>query len=233
MFWFYAPYIKILKKAIEIAKKICKDLSLESSPLLEDYNLRTPFDEIFYLNLSTEITNTLICAIIYSYDSDSNWTDLKKTSTEDKLSILKGLRADMNEKIFTEFIELSNDNINNSIGDFLDIQPDWRFSHIMKCRDYHSKALKEEIPAFTGIDDDKTAKAKETIGKLLREALTQRKIADDFIKEIERDYVKLNHRTEQDFSIKFTEAETQIDILSWRDYIRTHKPFKQLKSSLS
>lgn len=207
-------------KAIQAASEISKDLLKDSSSTLEKYNLHIQFDSIFFMDLPIEITNTLICAIIFSYDSHSTWSDLKKTSYDDKINILKGLKADLTNPIYNEFINISNDDINNSIGDFLDIQPDWRFAQIMRSRDYHSKTIRTPEPEFTGTDDDKTIKAKEGIGKLLREGLNHRKIADEYTTQIEKDFVNLNHRTQQDFGAQYTQQATSKDIYSWRNFIR-------------
>lgn len=218
-----------MQKSIEVAKKISKILDSDSTELLFEYNLRNSFESIFSMGLDTKTCNCLVCAIIFSYDADSNWCDLKKTSYEDKTNILKGLKADLDNPIFDEFINLSNEEINNSIGDFLDLQTDWRYAQIMRSRDYHSKAIKTKQPEFTGVDDDKTIKAVEGIGKLLREGLNHRKIADEYTKQIEGDYVRLNHRTEQDFGVKFTDTQTKVDPMSWRAFIKETKPLWEAK----
>jgi len=210
-----------MQKAIQAAKIISKNLDADATPTLEEYNLHTAFDSIYFMGLDNKITNTLICAIIYAYDASSNWCDLKKTSNDDKLNILKGLKADMAIEWYTHFIELTNEDINNAIGDFLDLQPDWRFSQVLRSRDFHSKSLKEKNPDFTGLDNDKVIKAKEALGKYIREGLNHRKIADEYILQIEKDYVNLNHRTEQDFGSKFSDLElTKTDPLSWRQFIQ-------------
>lgn len=216
-----------MQKSIEAAKRISKNLDADSSDILEGFNLHTAFDSISFMGLENRIANTLICAIIYSYDSDSNWSNLKKTSFEDKTDILKGLKADMSVEFYDAFIELTNEDINNAIGDFLDLQPDWRFSQVMRSRDFHSKSLKEKNPDFTGVDNDKIIKAKEALGKYIREGLNHRKIADEYILQIEKDYVGLNHRTEQDFKTRFTDTELKVDIMSWRDHIKNLNLQKQ------
>jgi len=211
-----------MQKAIQAAKIISKNLDEDATHVLEEYNLHTAFDSIYFMGLENKVANTLICAIIYSYDANSNWCDLKKTSFEDKENIFKGLKADMSIEYYQNFIDLTNEDINNAIGDFLDLQPDWRFSQVMRSRDFHSKSLKEKNPDFTGLDNDKVIKAKEALGKYIREGLNHRKICDEYMLQIEKDYVNLNHRTEQDFGTKFTDTELAIDPLSWRDFIK-HK----------
>lgn len=207
-------------KAIQAAAKISKNLESDCSDILQDYNLHKQFQGIYDLRLDTKVTNILICAIIYSYDANSNWCDLKKTSHDDKINILNGLGADFSNPIYDDFIDRKVDEINDSIGDFLDLQTDWRIAQINRSRDFHSKAMREQEPSFTGIDDDKTAKAKENFGKFLREALNHRKLCDEYIIQVEKDYVNLNHRTKQDFGIDYTEAVTKRDIYSWREFIK-------------
>lgn len=218
-------------KAVQVATQISKDLTKDAVPTLEQYNLHTPFDSIFLMDLPTDVANTLICAIIFSYDSHSQWHDLKKTSYDDKIAILTGLRADLSNPIYNEFINISNDDINDAIGSFLDTQSDWRFGQIMRSRDYHSKALRTPEPEFTNLDEDKTIKAKEGIGKLLREGLNHRKLADEYLLQIEKDYVNLNHRTKQDFGVDFTTQSTQRDIYSWRGFIRDINEKKALQQT--
>lgn len=220
-----------MQKAIEAARRISKNIDVDSFSILEEFNLHTAFDSIYFMGLENKVANTLICAIIYAYDANSNWCDLKKTSTADKENILKGLKADMSVIFYNEFIELKNDDINNAIGDFLDLQPDWRFSQVMRSRDYHSKALKEDNPDFGEQDNDKIIKAKEALGKYLREALNHRKICDEYMLQIEKDYVNLNHRTENDFGVKFTDVETKGDIMSWRFFIQQNNEKKKAASN--
>lgn len=201
-----------MQKAILLAQKISKQLDSDCSELVEEYNLHKQFEPIFNLKTSNVITNTLICAIIYAYDSDSKWADLRKTSYEDKVIILNGLDATITEPLFDEFIKLTNDEINRCIGNFLDIQGDWKVSQVRRSRDYHSETIMRQ-------SNSTDAKEQEQIGKLLREGINQRKISDDYMRELETDRVLQNHRTKQDFGIEYTEFATKKDILSWRTFI--------------
>jgi len=201
-----------MQKAIQAAKLISNNLEDDSTQILEEYNLHKQFEPIFNLKASNYVTNVLVCAIIYSYDSDSKWHDLKKTSYEDKVIILKGLDANISEPLFDEFIKLTNEEINRSIGNFLDIQGDWKISQIRRSRDYHSETIMRQ-------SNSTDAKEQEQIGKLLREGINQRRIADDYMKELETDRVGQNHRTKQDFGVDYTEFVTKKDILSWREFI--------------
>lgn len=203
-----------MQKAIQLAKQISKSLDSDFSELVEDNNLHKQFEPIYNLKLSNTLTNTLICAIIYAYDVDSKWADLKKSSHDDKVLILKGLNAEINEPIFDEFIKLKNEEINNCIGNFLDVQGNWKIAQIRRSRDYHSEAMMRQT------SNDSEVKEQENIGKLLREGLHQIKVAEDFMKEIEASYVALDHRTKQDFGTSYSEFVTHKNPLSWREFIQ-------------
>lgn len=230
-----------MQKYLNLAAKIKKELDINWQIQLEELNLHTIFEYIYTLDTTIEIQNTLICAIIYSYDKDSQWYNLNKTSYEDKVNILEGLKADMNNEFLIQFIELSNENINNSIGDFLDRQTDWRIAQIMRSRDYHSTALKAQEPRFDDVDEDKAVRAKENFGKYLREAINHRKISDEYIAQIEKEYVNLNHRVQQDFGSSFAQTsielhsnnQRKINPESWRHWIRYTKPEWEKKKLVS
>lgn len=220
-----------MTKSLELAKKISKQLDVDNTELIEGMNLHKVFEGIYKLNAPLRVINTLICAIIYAFDNDSNWSDLKKTSHQDKENILKGLNADMKEPLYKTFIDFTNEDINDCIGDYLDLLPDWRFPQIIRSRDYHSKSLREKDPDFSldGMDDDKRIKAKEAVGKYIREGMSHRKLADELLLQVEKDYVTLNHRTEQDFNVKFTEQELKYDRSLWRNWIKYEKPLLEQK----
>lgn len=219
-----------MKKGIDCARTISSDLKKDWLSYFEEINLYVTFEPIFYLGLSNEITNTLIAAIIYSYDNDSKWIDLKQESIAINTNILKGLHADMNDEIIQGFIHFKNDDINNAIGAYLDLLPDWRFITARKQMDYHSKYVRETEANVTTLDEDKKIKARENIGKLIKEAISQRKAADELLLLIEKDYVSTNHRVHQDFNANFVQKslefsdEIQKNDGSWRYFIKYTKP---------
>lgn len=220
-----------MTKGINAAKTISKDLKKDWLPYLEEINLHRAFESIYYLRLSNEITNTLVCAIIYSYDNESKWIDLKHDSFTINKNILEGLYADLKEEIFQDFIKLRNDDINDAIGCYLDLLPDWKFVTAKKQMDYHAKYVRQEETNISGLDEDKKIKARENIGKLIKESIAQRKAADELILLIEKEYVLTNHRVHQDFnanysqkSIEFTDDTMPKDDGSWRYFIKYTKP---------
>jgi|SRR6185312_7003221 len=220
-----------MQRGIITAKTISKDLKKDWLPYLEDQNLHRTFESIYYLGLSNEITNTLVCAIIYSYDNESKWIDLKHDSFTINKNIITGLYGSLDEEMFQSFIKLSNDDINDSIGSYLDLLPDWKFVTARKQMDYHAKYVRQEETNISGLDEDKKIKARENIGKLIKESIAQRKAADELILLIEKEYVSTNHRVHQDFNANFTQKsldfsdETQPkDDGSWRYFIKYTKP---------
>jgi hypothetical protein len=225
-----------MKKGIDCARTISSDLKKDWLSYFEEINLYVTFEPIFYLGLSNEITNTLIAAIIYSYDNDSKWIDLRQESIAINSNILKGLHADMNDEMIQNFIHLKNDDINNSIGAYLDLLPDWRFITARKQMDYHAKYVRETETNVTSLDEDKKIKARENIGKLIKEAISQRKAADELLLLIEKDYVSTNHRVSQDFNSNFVQKslsfsdDTPKDDGSWRFFIKHTKPLWEEKN---
>ena len=216
-------------KALELAKRIAKRMDESNIELLESYNLHKQFAPLYEMGtqetpVSEKTINTIICAIIYAYDKDSNWYDLRKESYEDKLNILKGLDADLDNEYVRAFLNLSKDEINEAIGEYLQTQTDWRYVSARRFMDFHSSAMRQQEPEFKeGNDVDKAAKAKENFGKFLRESLNHRKLADEYIEALNKEYVGLNHRTKQDFGIEFVEKSITQDIYSWREYTKAKK----------
>lgn len=228
-----------MQKGITCAKTLSSDLKKDWSGYLEEINLHRIFESIFYLGHSNEITNTLIAAIIYSYDNDSKWIDLKNDSLTINKGILNGLYADLNEEIFQDFINLRNDEVNDSIGAYLDLLPDWRFIDARKKMDFHSQTMRKKEPEWTKVDEKDRPKVTENMGRAMREATFQREAADKLILQIEKDFVGTNHRVSQDFNANFTQKSLEFsdnnspkDDGSWRYFIKYTKPEWEAKSKL-
>lgn len=220
-----------MQKAIILASKISKQLDKNWTSEIEEVNLHRCFEPIFRLEHNIISLNTLVCAIIYSYDNESKWIDLRQDGYTINKNILSGLGADIEEQIFKDFIHLSNHEIVLCIGNYLDLLPDWRFVTARKQIDYHSKYIRESESSMTEVDEDKKIKARENIGRLLKEAISQRKTADELILQIEKDYVKTNHRVEQDFNSNYTQKTLDFlddssvtDAMSWRQFVKIILP---------
>lgn len=218
-----------MQKGIQCAKTLSSDLKKDWSSYLEDNNLHRTFESIFYLGASNEITNTLIAAIIFSYDNDSKWIDLKQDSLTINKNILTGLYASLDEELYQDFINLKNDSINEAIGSYLDLLPDWRYIDARKKMDFHIQTMRKKEPDWEKIDEKDHPKVRENMGRAMREATFQREAADKLILQIEKDYVNTNHRVSQDFNSNFTQksleySDTPKDDSSWRYFIKYTKP---------
>lgn len=226
-----------MQKGITAAKQISKDLKKDWLPYLEEVNLHRTFESIYYLGLSNEVTNTLVCAIIYSYDNESKWIDLKHDSFTINKNILTGLYADLKEEIYNDFIYLKKEEIRESIGSYLDLLPDWRFRHVRKLIDYYTTVMNEKDPDLIKIDEEKRSTVNFNRGKAIREAKLQRLDADELIKLIEKDFVSTNSRISQDFGENFSQKSIDFsedypkDDGSWRYFIKYTKPLWEQKKA--
>lgn len=219
-----------MQKALDIAKRISKDLERNWLPDLEEINLHKVFDPVFKMNLNITDGNILVCAIIYSYSPDSKWIDLKQDGSSINRNVLVGLGGDISKKVFQEFIELINEDILDSIALYLERLTNWKFVTIRKMIDFHAKTMMEKEPDLKEVDEEKKPKVRENISRTMKEAVFQREAADKLIEQVEKEYVNLNHKTESDFGVKFTENNTRIDPMSWRQYIRTRNERKKVTS---
>lgn len=217
-----------MQKAIEIVKKISKQLDKNWIGELEECNLYKTFAEpIYRLEHNIVTLNTITCAIVYSYDPQSKWIDLKQDGFTINKNILIGLGADPEETVFKEFIELKNEDILHAIGNYLDLIPDWKYVTARKEIDYHAKYIRSTESTMTDVDEDKKIKARENIGRLIKEAVSQRRSADELIELIQRENVNTQHKVHQDFGVDYTQRTLEFmddskkkDILSWRDFIK-------------
>lgn len=209
-----------MKKGIQIAKAISANLQADASELLTEHNMAYIFEPLEQLGVETRVKNTLICAIIYSYDNESTWADLNQDGETINRNILRGLKAEAHP-IYEQFIGQDNEKILEAIGYYLDSVSDWRFVTIRKHIDYHSRYIKisENDSEFKDLAADKKNKAREDLGKLMREAVNHRKAADALIVEVQKDYVKTEERVRSDFGTSFIDNSIKRDIYSWRQFI--------------
>jgi len=211
-----------MQKAIKLAKVISGKIDADHTELIEAENLHWVFEPLAELEISRKERNTLTCAIIYSYDNESTWIDLKQDGQVINGSILRGLKADLQQPIYKDFLNQENEKINEAVGNYLDMVGDWRFTTIRKHIDYHAKYIRqtENEEDFKGLDAAKKNAAREGMGKLMREAVNHRKTADALIQEVHRDYVATQHRVNQDFGKSFVDESIKRDIFSWREFVK-------------
>lgn len=228
-----------MQKAIDISKKIVKDIEKNWLPDLEDINLHKEFEIIYRSGYSLKTANTSVCFIINSYDPDSGWIDLKKDRYDDKEKILHGLNANPANDVYKSLLDGDNDTINDAISNYLDVLPNWKFRMVLTCFDFFSKHMRlvrgktnSQIKAgidkesgdemFEDMDVDKVLKAHENKGKLLAEAYRQRELGEKLLLEIKSEFVKTNWATQSDFGFEITDLE-KYDPMSWRQYIKRNK----------
>lgn len=204
---------------LSIAKNISSNLKEDYIDLLKDQNYFHIFQPLFELHLKQVQLNTLICAIIYSYDQNSNWINFNKDGYEINREILTGLGANFKEEIYNHFIELSNPQINEAVGSYLNSMIDWRFTTAREFMDYHAKYVRVKEEDMTGMDEDKKMKTRENIGKLKTEAMSKRKASDELIELIKKDFVNTDYRVKQETGLSFTDETIKRDTLSWRQFI--------------
>lgn len=216
-----------MQKALLLAQKIRSDLGKNWLTEIEDVNLHKCFEPIYRLEYSIITLNTLTCSIIYSYDNESKWIDLKQDGFTINKNILVGLDADPEEPIFKEFVESRNEEILYAIGNYLDLIPDWKYVTARKQIDFHGKYVRSTEPNAMDLEEDKKIKARENIGRLIKESVSQRKAADELLELIHKENVNTQRRVEQEFgvdftqkSLEFSDSTQQRDIMSWRSFIQ-------------
>lgn len=229
------------KRGIEIARKISKALEKNWLPELEEDGFYKIFEPIYKLENSIIVLNTLVCAVIYSYDPESKWIDLKSDGYSINKNILFNLGADISLPICKDFCTQSNEEICESIGNYLDTLKNWKFVTARKMIDFHSKTIMQKEPDLKDVDEEKKPKVRENISRAMKEAVAQRQAAEQLIKELNTEYVLTDHRTKQDFnedyiqkSLEFTDDDKPtVDILSWRHWIKyTVIPNRNNKKSI-
>lgn len=213
------------QKDIYIAKKIQADIEADSTELLQEYNMEWVFEPILELCTNHKDANTLICAIIYSYSPHSLRADLKMDGESINKDILKGLGVKAITGVYKEFVEMTNEKINESVGNLLDTySSNWKFITARTNVNFHSKNIKivEDDVKIAALDPDKQYKAKTELGKLRREAGLVRKVAEETIELLQRDFMITENRVKGDFGVSFIDTNLKpSDIWSWRSFI-TH-----------
>lgn len=210
-----------MQKSIEIAKRLKGNLEGDWRKEIEDANLQIVFEEIYKLPNTIIHINTCIAFIIFSYDSDSGYINLKQDRYLNKVDILEGLGGNPSEEVYQLLLNVDTDDFQEVISKFIKRQPDWRFRTIVTCFDFHSKHIgtaAEPISA-TITDDLEKAKINKAKGELLKEAIRQREVGEQLLLQIKKDYVNLDHVTQSEFGFIATEVE-KYDVQSWRSFIK-------------
>jgi hypothetical protein len=208
-----------MQKAIEIVKKISKQPDKNWLNELENINLHKIFYPVYLLTHDIVTLNTIVVFIVYAYDNDSGWIDLKKDRVENKKDILIGLGVNYEEEVYQTLINAESDEFQQVISDYLKAITTWKWKTIMSCFDFHAINIQKANSATKSTDELEAAKINKAKGELLKEAIRQRDVGEQLLKEIKSEYVKTDRATQQDFSFEMTD-EHKINSESWRDFIR-------------
>lgn len=230
-----------MQKAIEIARKISKDLEKNWLPELEDLGLNKAFEGIYrMMNVSISEANILVSYCIYSFDPDSQKLDIRKDRYENKCSILMSIGADISSDLFKGVLENNNEEFDNVVLNYLEKITTWQWPTIYSLLDYHSSMLRfvnQKTEAEKSIDKmnkegevktlvqeydiDTLAKVHKSKGELLSSAIEAREKAEKLLADIKKDFVATDHATQTDLNFVFTDtAKAKVDIFSWREFVR-------------
>lgn len=233
-------------KYIEVCKKIANNLNESGFPLLKEVNLHTVFEPVYDMDIPLKHINQIVCYVIYSFDPDSTWLDLRKDRLENKIRIIEGLDQNPNTSPFEDIINGKNEKINEVCLSFLGTLTDWRWTTIFSLLDYHSNMIRfvhqktESEKSFDKMDKegqvqtltedlaaDTIAKINKQKGELLELAINRRKQADELLSEIKRDFVVTDSATQSDFGFNFSDtSKERVDIMSWRGFIKKRNSTK-------
>jgi len=241
-----------MNRPLNCAKTISKSLGEDHSVFLEENNLHITFGAIYNaLKVPFEDKNRVICYLIYAYDPESGWLNLKKNRLENKKEIFENLGANANSDLYSGILDNSNQIVSMCAFNFLESLKDWRWRMIYDLLDWASNnqkiASQETASSVKVKGDDAEGKAieynepvdLETIlksnklkGYLLDEAISKRRQADELLVEIRKEFVSTDNSTQQDFQFQLTDLAKTNKALSWREFVRqVHIPkMKQLSS---
>lgn len=211
-----------MTKAIELAKRISKQLDKNWLQEIEAINLHKIFFPVYSLEYNIEVLNTITCFFIFAYDNESQWIELKKDRLENKNEILISLGANPNEEIYQNVLFLENDDLQNVVTNYLKTITTWKWRTIISCFDFHAINIQKATEPTKSTDELESARINKAKGELLKEAIRQREVGENLLKEIKSEYVKTDHATQQDFGFEMTD-EKHIDPMSWRAFIKRIK----------
>lgn len=228
-----------MQKSIEVTRTISKNLSVDHSSLLEDYNLHYTLGGIYRLKIDIEDQNRIICFIIYAYDPESLWLDLKKDRDSNRNRILENLGANTTLKIYDSLRSRNDDIINMCVFNYLEELKNWKWAIIFNLLDnaailqrfaseeteaeksYQKMNKDGEVKTITSdIDVETLVKAHKGKSDLLDQAISKRRQADALLDELRKEFVSTDQATQSDFGFNFTDTAKKKDILSWRSFIR-------------
>jgi hypothetical protein len=228
--------------AVELAKKIIKDLEKNWLTEIELINLHTIFRPIYKHNLTILNQNAIVAFVILAYSEDSPWLNPRKDRGENKKEILQGIGVDPDNRIYKEIITYDNDAIQQVILNYLLFNTDARWTEIISLLEYSNKMILfcnqrtsdkektgssvdkegEVTESFEYLDQSEIAKINKEKGELLLKAIDARSKAEALLKTLESEFQKVDAATQGDFDFTFSNPKTYNPLL-WEHRIRRRK----------
>jgi hypothetical protein len=230
-----------MQKTLQLIQKISSELDRNWLPEMREINIHKIFDPVYKLpelrDMSISKMNAVTCFIVFAYDNDSSWLNLKQDRYENKSRIFKSLDVDVSKIIFDEIMMNESESINTVIGEYLIEQTNWKWRAVTTLLDYSAKMMRfanqhtetERQTTETNeegkvskiaeaYDIDKITKVNKEKGQLLTQAIDAREKADKLLTEIRKEYVNMEHAVQSDFNFSVTD-EKKIDPMSWSHWI--------------
>jgi len=228
--------------AVELAKKIIKDLEKNWLTELELANLHTIFRPIYKHNLAILNLNAIVAFVIMAYSEESPWLNPRKDRLVNKQEILSGIGVDHENNIYKEILNYENDSIQQVILNYLLFCTDARWQECISLLEYSNKMMlfcnqrtsekqkigteenadKQTVDVFEYLDQSEIAKINKEKGDLLLKAIEARSKAETILKTLENDFQKVDHATQSDFGFSFSDAR-KFDVLSWEMRLKKRK----------
>lgn len=227
-----------MQKVFELAKSMSVDLEKDWTASLENLNLHKIFYSLSDLpDIDLKTINIITCYIIFAYDNDSTWLNLKQDRLQNKNRILSSI-TDTKTPYLEEMIYNDSADINDVIASYLEEQATWKFRAVMSLLDFNSRMMRfvnqktEEEKTYDKLnkegeikqmtkeyDIDVITRVNKQKGELLEQAIGARERADKLISELKKEFVQVDHATQGDFGFEITD-EKKINPELWRDFIK-------------
>ena len=228
--------------AVELGKKIIKDLEKNWLPEIELANLHTIFRPVYKHNLTILNQNAIVAFVILAYSEESPWLNPRKDRAVNKKEILEGIGVNSENRIYKEIIHYENDSIQQVILNYLLFNTDARWIEIVSLLEYANKMILfcnqrtsekektgssvdkegEVTESFEYLDQSEIAKINKEKGELLLKSIEARNKAEGLLKILENEFQKTDHATNGDFGFSFSDVKN-FSILSWEHRVKRRK----------
>lgn len=240
-----------MQKSLQLIQKMSRELSRNWFSEMHEINIHKLFEPVYKLqDLNIEKMNAITCYIVFAYDNDSSWLNLKQDRYENKVRIFKSLGIDSSKPLFDLIMMNEDETINMVIGEYLVEQTNWKWRAVTTLLDYSSKMMRfanqhtetereyqetdkegKVVKTVEAYNIDTITKVNKEKGQLLTQAIDAREKADKLLMDIRKENVTLEHAVQSDFGFSITD-EKKIDPMSWSDFIRAKNKRKEKLTSL-